>query len=46
MEALTWRGPSGRSRAYWIDPRRDVAGVVMVQILPFADPKALDLLGP
>jgi CubicO group peptidase (beta-lactamase class C family) len=26
---------------YWIDPRRDVAGVFMSQILPFADPTAL-----
>ncbi len=30
---------------YWIDPARDRAGVIVTQILPFADPKVLALLG-
>lgn len=28
---------------YWIDPKTHVAGVILTQILPFADKKALDL---
>jgi CubicO group peptidase (beta-lactamase class C family) len=51
----TERAPSGRSPGglawaglgntyYWIDPSREVAGVVMTQSLPFADPRALALL--
>lgn len=30
---------------YWIDPARRVAGVIMTQILPFADPTVLRLYG-
>lgn len=41
--SLAWAGLA--NTYYWIDPKRDVAGVVVTQILPFADPKALDLLG-
>jgi CubicO group peptidase (beta-lactamase class C family) len=48
-------GPAGRSAGslawaglgntyFWIDPARNVAGVLMTQILPFADAAALDLL--
>ena len=48
-------GPAGRSAGslawaglgntyFWIDPARKIAGVLMTQILPFADPAALDLL--
>ncbi|MET4033384.1 CubicO group peptidase (beta-lactamase class C family) [Bradyrhizobium sp. JR7.2] len=28
---------------YWIDPVRDIAGVIMMQVLPFADRKCLDV---
>jgi methyl acetate hydrolase len=49
-------GPNGRSAGtvswggifntyYWIDPARKVAGLIMTQILPFADPRALKLYG-
>ena len=41
--SLAWAGLA--NTYYWIDPKRDVAGVVVTQILPFADPKVLDLLG-
>ncbi len=48
-------GPDGRSAGslswggifnsyYWIDPTRRVAAVILTQILPFADPRALALL--
>ncbi len=29
---------------YWLDPKRQVTGVIMTQILPFADPIVLQLL--
>jgi CubicO group peptidase (beta-lactamase class C family) len=49
-------GPNGRSAGtvswggifntyYWIDPSKRVTGVIMTQILPFADPRALQLYG-
>jgi CubicO group peptidase (beta-lactamase class C family) len=49
-------GPNGRSAGtvswgglfntyYWIDPARKVTGLIMTQILPFADPRALRLYG-
>jgi len=49
-------GPNGRSPGtvgwgglanpyYWLDPVRRVAGVIMTQILPFADPAAVRLYG-
>jgi len=41
--SLAWAGLA--NTYYWIDPKRDVAGVIVTQILPFADPKVLDLLG-
>jgi methyl acetate hydrolase len=28
---------------YWIDPASGIAGVIMMQILPFADANALEL---
>ena len=45
-------GPNGRSAGslawaglantyYWVDPERQVAGVFMSQLLPFADPTVL-----
>jgi methyl acetate hydrolase len=49
----TAKTPEGRSRGslawaglantyYWIDPARDVAGVILMQLLPFADGKCLE----
>ena len=39
--SLTWAGLY--NTYYWIDPASNVAGVIMMQILPFADVRALDL---
>jgi methyl acetate hydrolase len=30
---------------YWIDPAKQIAGVIMTQILPFLDSKVVDLFG-
>jgi methyl acetate hydrolase len=38
---LAWCGIA--NTYYWIDPSRKVAGVLMSQILPFADPAVLGL---
>jgi CubicO group peptidase (beta-lactamase class C family) len=49
-------GPNGRSANsgtwagifnsyYWLDPARRVAGVILTQFLPFADPAMLRLYG-
>jgi methyl acetate hydrolase len=38
--SLTWAGLY--NTYYWIDPASNVAGVIMMQILPFADVRALD----
>ena len=49
-------GPNGRSAGtvswaglfngyFWIDPVRQVTGVIMTQLLPFADPRAVALYG-
>ena len=49
-------GPNGRSAGtltwagifntyYWIDPEKRVTGVILTQILPFADARALSLYG-
>jgi CubicO group peptidase (beta-lactamase class C family) len=49
-------GPNGRSAGtvswggifntyYWLDPVRRVTGLIMTQILPFADPRVLALYG-
>ena len=49
-------GPNGRSAGtfswgglyntyYWLDPAKKVAGLIMTQILPFADTKAVKLYG-
>jgi len=37
--SLSWGGID--NTYYWFDPERGVAGVIMMQLLPFADPKAL-----
>jgi methyl acetate hydrolase len=39
--SLTWAGLY--NTYYWIDPASNVAGVIMMQILPFADTRAVDL---
>ena len=50
------QGPNGRSAGtltwaglfntyYWIDPQKRVTGVILTQILPFADHKAVKLYG-
>jgi methyl acetate hydrolase len=50
------KGPNGRSAGtvswagifnsyYWLDPARQIAGVIMTQILPFADNEAVRLYG-
>jgi methyl acetate hydrolase len=41
--SLTWAGLY--NSYYWIDPRTRVAGVILTQILPFADPWAVKLYG-
>jgi len=52
----TQAGPNGRSAGsltwagifntyYWLDPQKRVAGVLLTQILPFADHKAVKLYG-
>ena len=49
-------GPNGRSAGtlswgglfntyYWLDPERKVTGLIMTQVLPFADPRVLKLYG-
>lgn len=50
------KGPNGRSAGslcwagiancyYWLDPKADVAGILLTQLLPFADPGVLDAVG-
>jgi methyl acetate hydrolase len=49
-------GPNGRSAGtaswaglfnsyYWLDPARHIGGVILTQILPFADPAVVRLYG-
>ena len=38
--SLAWAGLA--NTYYWIDPSRDVAGVILMQVLPFADKKCLE----
>jgi CubicO group peptidase (beta-lactamase class C family) len=40
--SLAWAGIN--NTYYWLDPKRKVAGVLMTQVLPFADPTVLGLL--
>jgi methyl acetate hydrolase len=42
-ESLTWAGIY--NTYYWLDPQKRVAGVILTQILPFADHKAVRLYG-
>jgi CubicO group peptidase (beta-lactamase class C family) len=37
--SLAWAGLA--NTYYWIDPARDIAGVILMQVLPFADPQCL-----
>ena len=40
--SLAW---AGLGNTYlWIDPANGIAGVILMQLIPFADPKALSLL--
>jgi len=39
--SLTWAGLG--NTYFWIDPTKRIAGVIMTQLVPFADAKVLDL---
>jgi CubicO group peptidase (beta-lactamase class C family) len=39
--SLAWAGLA--NTYYWLDPSRNVGGVILTQILPFIDPKVMDL---
>jgi CubicO group peptidase (beta-lactamase class C family) len=41
--SLTWAGLG--NTYFWIDPKKRVAGVILTQLVPFADTKVLDLYG-
>jgi methyl acetate hydrolase len=41
--SLSWAGIA--NTYYWVDPKNDVVGLVMMQFLPFGDPAALALYG-
>jgi methyl acetate hydrolase len=38
--SLAWAGLA--NTYFWIDPSRDVCGVILMQLLPFADAKCLE----
>jgi CubicO group peptidase (beta-lactamase class C family) len=38
--SLAWAGLA--NTYYWIDPSRDISGVILMQVLPFADNKCLE----
>jgi methyl acetate hydrolase len=40
--SLAWAGLG--NTYFWIDPANGIAGVILMQLLPFADPKALSVL--
>ena len=40
--SLAWAGLG--NTYFWIDPARNVAAIILMQLIPFADPKALGLL--
>jgi hypothetical protein len=40
--SLAWAGLS--NCYYWLDPKAKVAGVILMQLLPFADERALQTL--
>jgi methyl acetate hydrolase len=41
--SLAWAGLA--NTYFWIDPSRDVTGVILMQLLPFADKKCLEAFG-
>src|SRR5581483_10537765 len=41
--SLAWAGLA--NTYFWLDPTLGVAGVILMQLLPFADAKALELFG-
>jgi CubicO group peptidase (beta-lactamase class C family) len=41
--SLTWAGLG--NTYFWIDPKKRVAGVILTQLVPFADAKVLDVYG-
>ena len=41
--SLAWAGLG--NTYFWIDPRRRVTGVILTQLLPFADTEVLRLFG-
>ena len=41
--SLAWAGLM--NTYFWIDPRRGMCGVVLMQFLPFADSEAIGLVG-
>ena len=41
-QSLAWAGLG--NTYFWIDPAKGIAGVILMQLLPFADSKALALL--
>src|SRR6266849_247597 len=41
--SLAWAGIN--NTFYWIDPHRGLAGVIMMQFLPFVDKEAVGMLG-
>ena len=38
--SLAWAGLA--NTYYWIDPARDITGVILMQLLPFADQQCLE----
>jgi CubicO group peptidase (beta-lactamase class C family) len=40
--SLAWAGLG--NTYFWIDPAKRIAGVILMQLVPFADPKSLALL--
>ena len=41
-QSLNWAGLA--NTYFWIDPAKGVAGVILMQLLPFADPQCLQML--
>ena len=41
--SLSWAGLA--NTYFWVDPSKHVAGVILTQVLPFADPRVLSLYG-
>ena len=41
--SLAWAGIA--NTFYWIDPKRKICAVIMMQFLPFVDQEAVGLLG-